>query len=62
LISSPRSVRTGSTRVACRAGINAKNAVATMAETTRNSATRQSAAGTLKLTSPRSTGIVRIAQ
>jgi len=62
LTSSPRSVRTGSTRVACNAGINAKHAVEAMAETTRNRATRQSAAGTLKLTSPRSMGSVRIAQ
>ena len=60
--SSPRSVRTGSIRVACSAGISAKSAVAAAAEMTRNTATRQSAAGTLRLTSPRSTGIVRIAQ
>ena len=47
--SSPRSVRTGSIRVACSAGISAKNAVAAIAATTRNSATRQSAAGTLMI-------------
>ena len=46
LTSSPRSVRTGSIRVACSAGSNANNAVATIAPTTRNTATRQSAAGT----------------
>ena len=49
-------------RVACSAGIRAKKAVAAIAASTRNSATRQSAAGTLRLTSPRSTGMVRIAQ
>ena len=46
LINSPRSVRTGSIRVACSAGINAKNAVAAIAAMTRKTATRQSAAGT----------------
>ena len=62
--SSPRSVRTGSIRVACSAGIKAKKAVAAMAARTRNMATRQSAAGLAmsRLGSPRSTGIVRIAQ
>jgi hypothetical protein len=60
--SSPRSVRTGSIRVAWSAGISAKNAVAAMAATIRNSATRQSAAGTLRLTSPISAGIVCITQ
>ena len=54
---SPRSVRTGSIRVACSAGIKANSAVASVAATTRNNATRQSAAGTLRLTSPRSTGV-----
>ena len=62
LTSSPRSVRTGSIRVACSAGISAKNPVAPTAATTRNTATRQSAAGTPRLMSPRSTGIVRRAQ
>jgi len=60
--SSPRIVRTGSIRVACSAGISAKNAVAAIAAATRNSATRQSAAGTPRLTSPRSSGMVRMAQ
>ena len=60
--SSPRSVRTGSIRVACSAGIKANSAVAVVAEMTRNNATRQSAAGTLRLMSPRSTGTVRITQ
>ena len=50
------------TRVACSAGTKAKKAVAAIAASTRNSATRQSAAGTMKLTSPRSTGMVRLAQ
>ena len=59
---SPRSVRIGSIAVACSAGISAKNPVAATAPTTRNTATRQSAAGTLRLTSPISTGIVRSAQ
>ena len=45
---SPRSVRIGSIAVACSAGISAKNPVADTAPTTRNTATRQSAAGTLK--------------
>ena len=49
LTSSPRSVRTGSIRVACSAGISAKNPVAPTAATTRNTATRQSAAGTPRL-------------
>jgi len=47
LISSPRSVRAGSMRVAWSAGTKAKKAVAAIAASTRNSATRQSAAGTL---------------
>ena len=56
---SPRSVRSGSIRVARSAGISAKKAVAAMAATTRNTATRQSAAGTVssRFGSPRSTGI-----
>ena len=62
LTNSPRSVRTGSNAVACSAGISAKNSAAATAATTRNTATRQSAAGTLRLMSPISTGIVRSAQ
>jgi hypothetical protein len=56
---SPRSVRSGSIRVARSAGISAKKAVAAIAVTTRNAATRQSAAGTFRsmFGSPRSAGI-----
>ena len=43
---SPRMARTSSTRVAWRAGASAKNRVEMNAAITRNSATRQSAAGT----------------
>jgi hypothetical protein len=60
--SSPRRVRTGSTAVACSAGSNANKPVAPIAATTRNNATRQSAAGTPRLISPRSSGTICHAQ
>jgi hypothetical protein len=61
---SPRSVRAGSIRVARSAGSNAKIAVAPIAARTRNTATRQSAAGTTmsRFGSPRSTGSIRAIQ
>ena len=46
LVTSPRIVRTSSRRVACSAGTSPKNTVETMAPATRNTSTRQSAAGT----------------
>ena len=45
LVTSPRIVRTSSRRVACSAGASPKNTVETMAPATRNTSTRQSAAG-----------------
>ena len=58
--SSLRSVRIGSMAVARNAGSSAKAPVAASAAITRNTATRQSAAGTLRFTSPMSSGTVRI--
>ena len=45
LVTSPRMVRTRSRRVACSAGASPKNTVDTTAPATRNTSTRQSAAG-----------------
>ena len=59
LTTSPRIVRIGSMRVACSAGASPKHIVEMAAPTMRNSATRQSASGTINRISPISGGKLR---
>ena len=59
VVSSPCIVGTRSTRVACRAGASPKNTVEAMAPTTRNTNTRQSAVGAVKVEQTHELGDLR---